>query len=101
MRITLYAIFFLFALNTYAQTQPFTGTNNKKASKLFGEALQAHTTFDSKKATELLNKATEVDPNFVDAYMLLADVKEGNEDWENALKLYEKVITINADFQIP
>lgn len=99
-----YTIALFLALSTtllFAQTQPFTGTNNKKASKLFGEALQAYTSYESKKATELLNKATSIDPDFIDAYMLLADIREGNDQVEEALKVYEKVITINSDYQIP
>lgn len=101
MRYFLALITFLFVTFTYAQNQPFTGTNNKKASKLFGEALQAFTMYDGKKASELLNKAIEIDPKFIDAYMLLADVKESNEQFTEAESLYEKAIGINADFQIP
>lgn len=85
----------------FAQDQPFTGSTNKKANKLFGEALQAHTMFDSKKAIDLLNKAVEADPNFIDAYMLMADVREGNEQLAEAVSLYEKIITLNPAFQIP
>jgi len=101
MRYFLALITFLFVTFTFAQNQPFTGTNNKKASKLFGEALQAFTMYDGKKASELLNKAIEIDPKFVDAYMLLADVKESNEQYNEAELLYEKAIVINPEFQIP
>lgn len=94
--IALFTLFF-----AQAQEQPFTGTNNKKASKLFGEALQAYTQFDSKKAIELLNKCTELDPQFVDAYMLLADIREGNEQFSEAIALYEKAIGLKPEFQIP
>ena len=101
MRYVFALITFLFVTFTYAQNQPFTGTNNKKASKLFGEALQAFTMYDGKKANELLIKTIELDPNFIDAYMLLADVKEGNEQYNEAELLYEKAIGMNAEFQIP
>lgn len=101
MKINLTFLFLLLSFFGYTQTQPFTGTNNKKASKLFGEALQAFTAYDGKKAADLLNKAIELDPKFVDAYLLLADVNEGNEKYEEALKLYETAISIQPDFQIP
>lgn len=101
MKINLTLLFLLFSFWGYTQTQPFTGTNNKKASKLFGEALQAFTAYDGKKAADLLNKAIEIDPKFVDAYLLLADVNEGNEKFDEALKLYETAIGIQPDFQIP
>ena len=90
-----------FATLATAQNQPFTGTKNPKASKLFGEALQASTTFESKKAIDLLNQALVKDPNFIDAYMLLADIKESNEQADEAMVIYEKVIAINGEFQIP
>ncbi len=101
MRYTLAIITLFFALFTQAQTQPFTGTTNKKASKLFGEGLKAYTMYESKKSYEYLTKAIETDPNFVDAYMLLAEVKEGNEQYADAQVLYEKAIAIKPDFQIP
>ncbi len=101
MKLSLITLLFCWATFTIAQTQPFTGTKNQKASKLFGEALQAHTTFESKKALDLLNQALAKDPNFIDAYMLLADIKEGNEQIEEAIAIYEKIILLNADFQLP
>lgn len=101
MRYIIALITFLFVTYTYGQNQPFTGTNNKKASKLFGDALQAFTAYDGKKANDLLIKIIEIDPNFIDAYMLLADLKEGNERYEEAQRIYEKVIGINAEFQLP
>ncbi len=85
-----------------AQTdRPFTGTTNKKAEKLFGEALQAFTIMDYKKALPLLNKILEEDPKFIDAMMLLADLREQNDQFTEAINLYRKVIEINPDFQIP
>jgi outer membrane protein OmpA-like peptidoglycan-associated protein len=101
MRTIFAFVALFFTLIAQAQDQPFTGTNNKKASKLFGEALQAYTQFDGKKAVELLNKCTELDPQFVDAYMLLADIREGNEQFAEAIALYEKVIGLKPEFQIP
>lgn len=101
MRTIFAFVALFFTLLAQAQDQPFTGTNNKKASKLFGEALQAYTQFDGKKAVELLNKCTELDPQFVDAYMLLADIREGNEQFAEAIALYEKVIGLKPEFQIP
>lgn len=95
------AIFSIFCFTAIAQNQPFTGTKNSKASKLFGEALKAHTIYDTKKAKEFVLKAINTDPNFLDAYMLLADVEELNENYEEATKIYQKVITLQPEFQIP
>ncbi|MES2688761.1 MAG: OmpA family protein [Bacteroidota bacterium] len=101
MKINLTLLLLFLCFSGYSQTQPFTGTTNKKASKLFGEALQAFTAYDGKKAADLLDKAITLDPKFVDAYLLLADVYEGNEKFDEATKLYETAISIQPDFQIP
>lgn len=101
MKYFLSVICLLCVFQLCAQTQPFTGTNNKKASKLFGEGLRAFTMYEGKKASDLLKKALAIDPGFVDAWMLLADLYEGNEQYEEAYQIYEKVITISPDFQIP
>lgn len=81
--------------------QPFTGTNNKKASKFFGEGLKAYTSMDIIKAKGFIEKAIEADTGFIDAYMLLADIEEYNEEPEKAAVCYEKAIRLNPDFQIP
>ncbi|MCU0423860.1 MAG: hypothetical protein MUC81_13725 [Bacteroidia bacterium] len=70
--------------------QPFTGTNNKKASKFFGEGLKAYTSMDIIKAKGFIEKAIEADTGFIDAYMLLADIEEYNEEPEKAAKPTEE-----------
>lgn len=85
-----------------AQTErPFTGTTNKKAEKKFGEALKAFTLLDYKKALPILNEILEDDPKFIDAWMLLADLREQNDQYEEAIGIYKKVIELNPNFQIP
>ena len=95
--ILLFCSFFLHAQNE----RPFTGTTNKKAEKLFGEALQAFTTMDYKHALQTLTKILQEDPNFIDALMLLADLREQNDQINEAFDVYRRIIGINPDFQIP
>lgn len=101
MKINLTICLLFLSFFAFSQEPPFTGTSNKKASKLFGEALQAFTSYDGKKAADLLNKAIAIDPKFVDAYLLLADVQESNEKYDEAVISYEKAISIQPEFQIP
>jgi outer membrane protein OmpA-like peptidoglycan-associated protein/tetratricopeptide (TPR) repeat protein len=102
MRLLLF-IFLLFSFQLiYAQQDPvFTGTKNKKAEKLFGDALQAYTTMNYKQAFDILKRCLDEDPNFVDAWMLVADIREQNEQYKEALTVYRKVMVINPDFQLP
>ncbi|MBW7844781.1 MAG: OmpA family protein [Bacteroidia bacterium] len=100
-KLIYFFVLFLCAVNTQAQQEIFTGTKNKKAYKLFGEAMQAYTMLETRKSAQLLHNCIQMDSNFVDAYMLLADIRERNELFDEASKIYIKVIEINPDFQIP
>jgi outer membrane protein OmpA-like peptidoglycan-associated protein/tetratricopeptide (TPR) repeat protein len=102
MRNIIACVLLLVVQITFAQQQPaFTGTKSKKAEKLFGEALQAFTRMDYKQSFDLLKRATNEDPNFIDAWMLVADIREQNDQYKDALQLYQKVIGINPTFQLP
>ncbi|MBP7512584.1 MAG: PD40 domain-containing protein, partial [Bacteroidia bacterium] len=81
-----------------AQDLPFSGTKNKKAEYYFGEALKTFQLQDFLKAQGFLDKALSLDPNFIDGYMMLAEIKKDNEKYEEAVALYNKIITINPDF---
>lgn len=81
-----------------AQDLPFSGTKNKKAEYYFGEALKTFQLQDFLKAQGFLDKALSLDPNFIDGYMMLAEIKKDNEKFEEAIALYNKIITINPDF---
>ncbi|MFN5025303.1 MAG: OmpA family protein [Bacteroidota bacterium] len=84
-----------------AQTQPFTGTKNKKAEMLFIQALKSDQFNDTRTSLTNLKKAVEMDSNFIDAWMLMADIKEKNELYDEAIDIYLKVIRLNDKFQIP
>lgn len=101
MRILITILFFLVSFTTFSQEPPFTGTNNKKASKYFGVALQAYSALNGSEALMNLKKALAEDPNFVDAILLMADLREQNEQYDEAIELYEKAISIQPAFQIP
>ncbi|MES2558940.1 MAG: OmpA family protein [Bacteroidota bacterium] len=92
----------MFAQTVFAQQEPlFTGTKNKKAERLFGDALQAYTAMDYKRAFDILKRATDEDPGFIDAWMLVADIREQNDQYKDAFAIYRKVIGINPGFQLP
>lgn len=95
--ILLFSVLF-FALVLQAQELPFSGTKNKKAEYYFGEALKTFQLQDYMKAQNFLDKAIAVDPNFIDAYMMLAEIKKDNEKYEEAIALYNKTVALNPDF---
>ena len=85
----------------HAQDKPFTGTKNKKAENLFIEAVNLSAQGDNQQAFFKLKDCLQRDSNFIDAWMLVADIREQNEQYLEALTVYKKVIAINSDFQIP
>lgn len=83
------------------QPKPFTGTTNRKAERLFSEALQSYSKMDYRMVLDQLKRATTEDPSFIDAWMLLADMREQNDQFPEALEIYRTVMRINPAFQIP
>jgi hypothetical protein len=82
----------------FGQELPFSGTKNKKAEYHFGEALKTFQLQDYDRTQNSLSKAIALDPNFIDAYMMMAEMKKDNEKYDDAILLYNKIIGINPDF---
>lgn len=91
-------LFFFLFLNLNAQELPFSGTKNKKAEYHFGEALKTFQMQEFDRTQISLNKAIALDPNFIDAYMMMAEIKKDNEKYEEAIALYDKIMGINPQF---
>jgi outer membrane protein OmpA-like peptidoglycan-associated protein len=102
MRIFILALLSCIAIGAFAQNKPvFTGSENKKANKLFGEALQLYTRMDYRQSFETLKRAIDADPQFIDAWMLVADIREQNDQYQEAITVYRKIMGINNQFQLP
>ncbi|MFY8109065.1 MAG: hypothetical protein ACOVO9_08735, partial [Bacteroidia bacterium] len=91
-------VLLIFNLPLFSQDLPFSSTKNKKAEYYFGEALKAFQEGDGMRTLNFVDKAISTDPNFIDAYMLQAEVKSNNEKYGEAMAIYNKVISINPDF---
>jgi outer membrane protein OmpA-like peptidoglycan-associated protein len=81
-----------------AQDLPFSGTKDKKADYYFGEALKTFQMQDFMRASQWIDKAVGLDPNFIDAWMLKAEMKSMDENYPEAIAIYEKIKGINPDF---
>lgn len=102
MRLFLVTLLFCFSIVVSAQTTPvFTSTTNKKAEKLFGEALKMYSIMEYRQAFDLLKRAIDADPNFIDAWMLVADIREQNDQYQEANTVYRRIIGMKPEFQIP
>ncbi len=93
-------LFSLFTFIINAQEKPITGTLNKKADKLFNQALENFTLQNFSEAILLCNKAIQADNKYIDAHMLLADLYEGEEQEIKAQELYHQLIKVNPIFPL-
>lgn len=82
----------------FAQEAPFSGSKNQKANYYFGEALKTYQGYDYPKTQNWLDKAVNSDPNFIEAYLMMAEMKMNDEKYEEAIKLFDKVSTLNPEF---
>lgn len=101
MRNFIFIISIFVFLQSSAQQTVFTGTKNKKAENMFGDALKYFTQMDNLHALTTLNKCLKEDPKFIDAMMLKADIYEQNEEYKKALSIYDTIVSLKKEFQIP
>ncbi|BDD04697.1 OmpA family protein [Aureibacter tunicatorum] len=85
-----YFVFFLIfgSFETIAQQTPV----NKKAQKLYDQAIDQLRKRDFPKAIESLNKAIEKDPHFVRAYMELATCYEIKRDQKSYYEVFNRLM---------
>jgi outer membrane protein OmpA-like peptidoglycan-associated protein len=96
-------IFFLFTLviaiaSCKAQPPAQLSTTSKKASKAYTVALEYAQMFDYPKAHQQLEIAKKEDPNFVEAYMLDANLYLDMREWQKAIDEFKKAFAINPNF---
>jgi len=91
--LTVYCLLF----NAQAQTKKYS-TDSKKAINLYEEALRYYDARSDEQARVTLLKALDVDDQFVEPRILLADIYTEKDEYEQAIAQYRKVVTINPDF---
>lgn len=91
------ALVLLLALAISATAQPYS-SSSRKAVKLYQEARQNYRLHYFPKSEELLQKAIDKDEQFVEAYLLLAEVYHKMQKTEKEFETYQKAISVNRDF---
>jgi len=68
----------------------------EKRAKQLLERAKGHVRVNNHDAAlETLNAAIKTDPEFIDAYKLLGEVKAGKRDYDGAIDAYEKIVALN------
>ena len=88
----------LFSLACLAQPQTDYSSKNKKAIKLYEEAISAYNYRNHDLSTTLLNEAIEKDELFIEAYLLLSQVLAEKGKNMEAIASLEKAVKINPRY---
>ena len=94
-RFTLFFILLILQLTVTAQTK--LSTKNKKAIDYYTQADNFRVRGQSQQAIELLMMAIDKDKNFVEAYYRLGLVYLGRDKFPDAIKSFEKGLTLTND----
>jgi outer membrane protein OmpA-like peptidoglycan-associated protein len=73
-------------------------STSAKAIKLLEKAQLSFEARKDDDAIDLLQKAIKIDPNFIEAYMFLADIYGEHKKYKDALEASKAAILISADF---
>ncbi len=92
---TLYLVFSTIFLSAQERTY---STKSKKAIKAFEMGLKFYEGNKDQEATVYIDKAIQEDDNFIEAHILLADIRFDAKDYEGSLVEFKKVAFINPDF---
>jgi outer membrane protein OmpA-like peptidoglycan-associated protein/Tol biopolymer transport system component len=95
--VLILGFFLCLITDAYSQTSPLS-TRSKKAAAMFTEAINYYDQKDYQKAMRILDKATQDDTSFVEAYILKGDILSEQRYPREAIRQYKKGIGANPDF---
>lgn len=82
----------------YAQNQPLTTTNSSRAKNCYYKAKAFYNNRDFANAEIELNKAVDIDPNFLEAYLLMAEMYEQGSIAEGVIDALMTARAIDSTF---
>jgi outer membrane protein OmpA-like peptidoglycan-associated protein len=86
-----------FVVPAFSQTKPLT-TKSKKAERYFMDAVEFYQEKDFDRAIKALNKATEDDPYFIEAFILQGDILADKQQFPEAVASYKHALSIDHEF---
>lgn len=88
----------LVSLSLFTNAQTDYSTKNKKAISFFETALGYFNQGNIENARKGIQLALEKDPNFIEPYLLLADIENEQLHFDKEMECFNKVIAINPDY---
>ncbi len=92
-------LFFAFTQQACSQTYATKKTADGKAKRMYDRAMQYRKNRQFDKAKKDLEAAIKANPNFIDAYLQLANFQLGEQQWQQAGKNLEKAISLDATYE--
>ena len=93
--LLLFSLYFITPL--FSQTK-LPSTKSKKAERYFMDAVEFYQGKAFDKAMKALNKATEDDPYFIEAFILKGDILAEEQQFPDALTYYKQALGIDPEF---
>ena len=97
-RLILSLLFVAAFFPAFAQDPYALSTTDKKAQKLFFEAVDQYSARNYSGALSLLDKALKSDPSFIEAWVLIGDIGADQGKLTDALEAYQKGLSIDPDY---
>ncbi len=102
MKKFLLLYFPLLLLSTvYMQSQSLYSIDNKRTVKLYEEGRNAYASENLAEAEELLMKALDREPGFMEAMLLLGDLYHSQKLWDKELTILDRALTVDSTFFVP
>ncbi len=73
-------------------------TTNNRARRAFEDAVQKYNMRDIDSAAESFRDAVRIDPGFIEAYIVMGEMFQSAERYQDAIEAYQRAIDINPDF---
>lgn len=96
--ISVFAIVLFLGFSAYAQPGNKVSTNSKKAKKSFDKAFAAYEQFEFDNSIYYIQKAIKADSNFIEAWLLWADIGMMQNNDTVAIECFEKAVEIDSTF---
>ncbi len=98
MRIIFLLIFIFFSQLALPQSEGDYSTKSTKAIKFFEAAYKSYNAMEYEDALKYIEMAKKADKNFVEPYLLEANIYEENGYYQKEIDTYKKAIEINPDY---
>lgn len=99
--ISWFWVLFFFTTPLVGQNKSDLYTHHQKARKTYLLAEAAFYKGEQKQAAEAVNKALEFDSNFIEAWLLKAEIYVQEKQLDEAASAYQKVLEIDAKYFLP